>query len=118
MRARAIAFAVAGSIACSVHAADIRGARYDARTDTLLVEIAYRGTHPHHDFRVEWGPCGDAGTVGRLIDRHGRDAAEQEHVVQERLSLEALPCRPALVTLRLGRSSLAQVHVPNQGGVR
>lgn len=98
-------------------AADIRGAAYDPLNDELVVEIVYRGTNPDHDFRVEWGRCNGAGpaqrAVGRLIDEQGRDFAREEYRVQERLSLEALPCRPAMVTLRLGRIAHTNVFVPD-----
>lgn len=113
-RLAAVALAAALLAAGAAAAADIRGARYDARTDSVLVEIAYRGTHPKHDFRVQWNPCADGAAVGRLIDRHGNDAAEEEFIVQDRIGLAALPCRPALVTLRLGRTSIAQVHIPQE----
>jgi hypothetical protein len=102
-------------------AADLLGATYDPATDTLLVDIAYLGTHPEHDFFVQWAPCSNndnapARTVGRLIDVHGRDHARQSFRIRNRLSLSELPCRPALVTLRLGRVAHMQVFVPEEPG--
>ncbi len=98
-------------------AADIVGAKYDAADDTIVVNIAYRGTQPDHEFTVEWGPCNEAGgppagVTARLIDRQGRDIAREEFRVTGRLGLQELPCRPAEVTLRLGRVSHARVLVP------
>lgn len=98
-------------------AADIVGASYDAARDEIVVDIVYRGTRPAHEFTVEWGRCyrGDAppaGVAGRLIDRQGDEIASEEFYVRERLGLQDLPCRPAEVTLRLGRVSHARVLVP------
>jgi len=30
---------------------------YSARTDQLVVVMAYRGTNPGHAFTLKWGPC-------------------------------------------------------------
>ena len=109
---RAVWFWVLSGLAAPASAADILGAYYDARTDEIVVDIAFRGTTPDHDFRVEWGPCAQGGVAGRLIDQQGKDAARTAYRVTERLSLHELPCRPALVTLRLGRSSQMSVEVP------
>jgi hypothetical protein len=106
---------LAGLLVFQAHAADLLGATYEPVSDTLLIDIAYRGTHPEHDFFVQWSPCSGgppARTVGRVIDVHGRDAARENFRVRERVSLENLPCRPALVTLRLGRVAHEQVFVP------
>lgn len=97
-------------------AADIRSAAYDARTDTILVEIAYRGERPDHDFVVQWGPCRQGGVAGRLVDLQGKEPARTGFRVTRRLSLDDIPCRPALVTLRLGRVSHMSVRVPAEDG--
>ena len=105
--------------AMAAQAADLLGATYDPNSDTLLIDVAYRGTHPEHDFFVQWAPCteGDpARTVGRVIDVHGRDHARESFRVRERVSLADIPCRPALVTLRLGRVANDQVFVPQAPG--
>jgi hypothetical protein len=94
-------------------AADILSARYDAATDTLVVDIAYRGTRPDHDFIAEWDPCSPGGeVVARLIDRDGGDAARRDFLVQERFALPLPECRPSAVTLRLGRVSHALLAIP------
>lgn len=94
-------------------AASILDARYDAITDELVVDIAYRGTHGRHDFVAQWGPCSKAGdVVARLIDRDGGDAARRDFRVQERLALPPPECRPARVTLRLGRVAHATLSIP------
>ena len=93
-------------------AADILSAAYDARTDQIVVEIAYRGTRPDHDFRVLWGACHEGGVTARLIDQQGDDIARTGYRVTRWLSLGRLPCRPTVVTLRLGRTSHLSVRVP------
>lgn len=92
-------------------AADILSAFYDARTDEIVVDIAYRGTRADHDFTVRWGRWME-GVAGRLVDEQGSDAARTSFVVTRRVSLRDLPCRPAVVTLRLGRVSHMSVRVP------
>jgi hypothetical protein len=89
----------------------ILGAAYDAAHDQIVVDIAYRGTRPGHEFSLQWGPC-QAGVNARLIDKQGDDYALQDFRVRARFGLAGLPCRPAEVTLRLGRASQARVLVP------
>lgn len=118
MRPRLAFLVVLASGACfpaTLLAADLRDARYDAARDQIVAEIAYRGTNPDHRFTVRWGRC-EAGspqrTVGRVIDEQGRDAAREDFVAEARLSLKEIPCRPAIVTLRLGREAHTDVFVP------
>jgi hypothetical protein len=49
-----------------------------------------------------------------VIDAQGNDKAREEYRVSERISLEDLPCRPAIVTLRLGRVAHTDVYVPKR----
>lgn len=100
----------------AARAAAILDAAYDPIRDELVVEIAYRGTSPGHDFSLSWGPCRESGsgtlsTVARLIDAQGGESARQDFRVRERFSLQDAQCRPAHVTLRLGRVSNATVSV-------
>ena len=109
--------AVLALAALTAAAADIRDASYDAERDEIVVKIAYRGTNPDHDFTVQWGPCFEtggppAGVVGRLVDQQGEDIAREEFRVTERIGLGGLACRPAVVTLRLGKVSHMRVYVP------
>jgi hypothetical protein len=101
----------------ATQAADILEAHYDTAADELVVDIAYRGTNPDHEFAVEWGRCSTESpprTVGRLVDRQGSDMAREDYRVEERLALDDIPCRPAIVTLRLGRAAHTDVYVPRQ----
>ena len=106
------------AIAAPAHGADITGAAYERERDELVVDIVYRGTSPNHEFTLQWGACSDGPpyrTSARLIDTQGRDVAHEEYRVRERFSLAGLQCRPAAVTLRLGRSALATVQIPSAG---
>ncbi len=92
-------------------------AAYDPHHDAVAVTIAYDGTTPRHRFSVLWSPCDrDAADVpqvsARLVDQQGNQPARRPYRVTQRVSLSGLDCRPALLTLRLGRRSLATVDVP------
>jgi len=117
MSVRLVASALLASLPAIATAADILGAHYDAASDQVVVDIAYRGTNPDHEFIVEWGSCSQASPprlAGRLIDRQGRDVAREDYRTSEELPLDDMPCRPAIVTLRLGRVAHADVYVPRR----
>jgi hypothetical protein len=94
----------------------ILGASYDAASDALVVDIAYQGTNPDHDFALEWDKCQSSGdghaVVARVIDRQGEDQAQKDYQVRRRFDLSALECRPAEVTIRMGPVSNRTVSVP------
>jgi hypothetical protein len=92
-------------------------ASYDAGNNRLVLEIAYPGTSPDHDFYLDWGPClrtegGRSTIVARLIDRDGQDSASEDYRVWRTFDLAGLECRPADVTIRLGPVSNRTVSVP------
>jgi hypothetical protein len=98
----------------------ILGAGYDASSDALVVDIAYQGTSPNHDFELAWDECqssanGRDSVVARLIDRQGKDKAQKDFQVRRRFDLSGLECRPAEVTIRLGPVSNRTVSVPARG---
>jgi len=98
----------------------ILDAYYSASQDALVVEIAYQGTNPNHEFSLVWDGCQQAGegrhvAVARLIDDQGNDVAKTDFRVRRRLSLAGLTCRPAEVTIRLGPVSNRTVSVPAAG---
>lgn len=107
---------LAATLASSAAQAEaILRAAYDASTDVIVVDVAYRGTHPAHRFKVRWAPCmpgTEPATAGRLVDLDGRDAAERDYRERIVLALSDLPCRPVEATLRLGRTSHVTVHIP------
>src|ERR1700704_1654739 len=94
-------------VAASAYAQTFLGARYDPVADELVVDIAYSGTNPNHRFSLAWDPCqGDAPPyeiAARVIDAQADDAAVRDFIVRRRFSLRDLQCRPANVTLRIGR---------------
>ncbi|HEX6268091.1 MAG TPA: hypothetical protein VFZ81_14500 [Burkholderiales bacterium] len=99
----------------TTHGANILEARYNAARDEIVAEIAYRGTNPDHEFTIQWGACSEgspARVVGRLIDAQGSDVARGNYRTTERIALGGIPCRPAIVTLRLGRTAHTDVFVP------
>jgi hypothetical protein len=92
-------------------------ARYEVGDNVLVLEIAYQGTNPDHQFVLEWGACqrdpdGTLGAVARLIDSDGHDIAREDYRVSRRFDLSGLNCRPADVTVRLGPVSNRTVYVP------
>lgn len=93
----------------SAHAEIITHARYDARRDAIVVQIAYSGTTARHRFSVQWSECdpsaGDVPQVAaRLVDLQGNEPEGKEYRVTRRFSVAHIKCRPAIVTLRLSRS--------------
>lgn len=101
-----------------VHAAAILHAQYDPQHDAIVAEIAYRGISAKHEFSVQWSDCDRtssdvAEVAARLIDRQGAEPADRDYRVTQRFDISPLDsCRPAQITLRLGRGSLATVDVP------
>ncbi len=98
----------------------ILDAHYSAQRDALVVEIAYQGTNPNHEFSLVWDGCQQAGegrnvAVGRLIDSQGNDLAKTDYRVRRSFPLAGLACRPAEVTIRLGPVSNRTVSVPAAG---
>jgi hypothetical protein len=107
---------VALALIGEAHAAAILHARYDPKRDAIVVDIAYRGASAKHKFSVQWSECdrsaGDVPQVSaRLIDEQGSEPARKDYRVKRRFSVAWLECRPAMVTLRLGRS-FATADVP------
>jgi hypothetical protein len=103
-------------LAASAYAQTFLGAGYDPATDELVVDIAYRGTSPNHEFSLAWDQCQrDARPyeiAARVIDDRPDDPAVRDFIVRRRFSLGDLQCRPANVTLRMGRLANISVFVP------
>jgi hypothetical protein len=105
-------------LATSAYAQTFLGAQYDPVSDELVVDIAYRGTNPNHQFSLAWDRCqGDAPPykiAARVVDNQGDDAAVRDFIVRRRFSLRDLKCRPANVTLRIARLANISVFVPSR----
>ena len=91
---------------------------YDAKTDELVVTIAYRGTNPDHAFALQWGSCSQSadGTNeldAEVLDSQASDGAEQPFKTTTRFSLADIPCRPATLTLRTAPRFITTVKIPN-----
>ena len=94
---------------------------YDARTDELVLTLAYRGTNPDHQFTLEWDECKTADTPGtyeisaRVLDDQWKDRALESFTKTVRFGLHDLRCRPATVTLFTAPNFHISVSVPARG---
>ncbi len=92
------------------------GARYDTRTDELVVRMRYRGTNPDHNFTVQWGQCRqtDQGATidGDVLDDQARDVERQNFSKTVRFDVSGLACRPVRVTLHTAPRYYFQISVP------
>jgi hypothetical protein len=96
---------------------NFRKVTYDPGTDELVV--VYRGTNPDHQFSLKWGPCIDRGgsqheIVAELLDQQFQDAARKDYKKTLRMSLAAMDCRPAAVTLRTAPRFYYTLTVPER----
>ena len=101
------------------HADNFQKVSYDPATDELVIVVLYRGTSPDHQFSLKWGPCIDRGgnrheIIAELLDQQSQDAARKDYKKTVRMSLAALDCRPAVVTLRTAPRFYYAVTVPER----
>jgi hypothetical protein len=92
---------------------------YDPAADELVIVVVYRGTNPDHQFSLKWGPCIDRGgnrheIIAELLDQQYQDAARKDYKKTVRMSLTAMDCRPAVVTLRTAPRYYYAVTVPER----
>lgn len=90
---------------------------YDGGKDQLVLTIAYRGTHPDHEFKVQWAACTKLNAermqiLGLLVDNQPNDLARQEFTRPMRIDLRDFSCRPAKVTIRTSAGFFTSVDVP------
>jgi len=78
---------------------------YDPAKDQLVMTIAYRGTNPDHQFKVQWDKC-------TRLDDQPEDLARQEFTRPMRINLRDFSCRPAKVTIRTSAGFFTSVDVP------
>jgi hypothetical protein len=102
------------------HADNFRKVTYDPVTDELVIVVVYRGTNPDHQFSLKWGPCIDRGgnqheIVGELLDQQFQDAERKDYKKTVRMSLAAMDCRPAALTLRTAPRFYYTLTVPARG---
>ena len=89
---------------------------YSARTNQLIVTMAYRGTNPDHRFSLKWGQCqqldGGREIAAEVLDSQSQDVEQQDFKKTTRFSLADLHCRPAKVTLRTAPRFFYTLEVP------
>ena len=105
------------------HADNFQKVYYDPATDELVIVVLYRGTNPDHQFSLKWGPCIDRDgnrheITAELLDQQYQDAARKDYKKTVRMSLAAMNCRPAAVTLRTAPRFYYTVTVPERGAGR
>lgn len=92
------------------------GARYDPRTDELVVRMRYRGTNPDHNFTVQWGQCRQdehgASIDGEVLDDQARDVERQTFSKTVRFDVSGIACRPARITLHTAPRFYYQIPLP------
>jgi len=98
-------------------AANVVGLSYDAQLDRLVIQIAYRGTHPDHVFSVRWEECRRldeerSQILGLVVDSDPKDPAREEFSRRLEVDLVQFPCRPAKVTIRTDAGFWRSVDVP------
>ena len=112
-----------GIVACALSSAakadTITGARYDPRTDELVVTMRYPGTNPDHGFTIQWDVCpalpqgqSNYDIAAEVLDTQWNDEARQTFTKTVRLSLANLRCRPARITMHTAPHYYYVVTVP------
>jgi len=113
----ALALTMAGCVGgVTAKAANIVGLNYDAQSDSLVIQIVYRGTHPDHQFSIEWAQCRQfdrgAQILGLLVDSDPKDPAREDFSKVLTISLAQQACRPAQVTIKTDAGFWRSVDVP------
>lgn len=90
---------------------------YDAPKDQLVMTIAYRGTNPDHQFRVQWDKCTRLDDermqiLGLLVDDQPNDLARQEFTKPLHIELRDFSCRPSKATIRTSAGFFTSVDIP------
>jgi hypothetical protein len=90
---------------------------YDPAKDQLVLTIAYRGTNPDHQFKVQWDECKSLDgermqILGLLVDSQPDDLARAEFTKPLHIDLRDFSCRPAKVTIRTSAGFFTSVDVP------
>jgi hypothetical protein len=114
---RLLACIAALCYAASAAAIAVLDLTYDAPKDQLVMTIAYRGTNPDHEFRVQWETCAKLDDermqiLGVLIDDQPNDHARQEFSKPLRIDMRNFSCRPAKVTIKTSAGFFTSVDVP------
>lgn len=104
----------------TAHADNFDKVYYDKKKDQLIVTMLYRGTNPNHKFSLKWGECQASqssnlpGVTVEVLDDQFEDQEQQNFRTTQRFSLEGLPCRPAIVTLRTAPRFFYSLRIPGR----
>ena len=97
------------------HAVEVKRAAYDAKADTIEIDVVYSGGCEEHEFTLDLGPCMETYPMqlrAKLVDHNTTDFCDA--IIGRTISLPASSvegCRPAHVTIRGDRGE-ATVYVP------
>jgi len=107
-------------VAClgeSANADEVVHAYYSARTDQIVVTIAYLGAVPDHTFLIRWDSCREPSNTGRainaeLVDDQLEEAGGQRFTTVRRFDLASVSCRPAKLTLTITSNPGFSLWIP------
>jgi len=114
----AFAAATIGVFTTAAYATNLLALSHDEETDTLVLEVAYRGSHGEHPFSLDWGECKDYAfgpphQIGaQLIDHDFNDSGPNEFKQTLKFSLAGLECRPAKLTIRTSSGAYRTILLP------
>ena len=115
----AIVAVVIGVFTTAANATNLLGLSHDEETDTLVLKVAYRGSHGEHPFSLDWGECKDYAfgdtphQIGaQLVDRDFDDSGPQEFTQTLEFSLAGMTCRPSKLTVRTSSGAYRTIVVP------
>jgi len=120
-RYRHVWMATAALVALVYHTAasatNFTSVAYDEKADKLIINIAYRGTHENHNFRIQWDECRRLDDErfqihGLLIDSDPMDLARQDFSKTLEIDLASHPCRPARLTVRTASGFNRSLDIP------
>jgi hypothetical protein len=86
-------------------------------TKTLGMELLFQGTTGNHSFRLLWDECevvdNQQQIAARLVDEQGDDVGTNDITQYVEFSLADMSCRPAELTVRIGRRAHATIYLEN-----
>jgi len=97
----------------------ILSAHYEVSTDSLVLEVAYSGSHGNHPFSLIYDVCKPLSNgaapnqiATRLIDAHYNEVGSLEFKEVVSFDLSQMNCRPSVFTVRSGRTSHRTLLIP------
>lgn len=104
-------------VSVGANAASVKSAAYDAKSDTVILDVVYSGGCEEHDFSLEFGPCMETypGQIRAKLLDPTQDACDA--IIHKRISLPLdgmSYCRPGYLTIKGDGASSATVLVPEK----